>query len=900
VVRVGRLATAAICGLLASLAVAGVAEAKIPPYQENDFKGFRNILPPGTNGIATGLQIAAFQADGTRPAHNGDQLGMYANLVYATPGLKASEIGKYYKDASFGVRPNDIGRAYAPRGDVQIVRDKGFGVPHIYGTTRAGAMFGAGYAAAEDRLFLIDVLRHVGRSDLSAFLGPSESNLAMDRGQWRLAPYNEPDLQRQFDQFDDLYGAEGAQLQEDAVNYTAGVNKYMDEAKASPLTKLPGEYQALGHPAGPEPWKTTDIIAIAALVGGVFGKGGGNELGSTEVLHEAQKRFGRRTGSRVWRDFRSAEDPEAPTTVHRKRFPYQVAPRKRAAGSLALPDPGTLETEPVVASSTAPSGGSRSFLDFPRLPSGLSNALLVSARESKSGHPLMVAGPQTGYYAPQLLMEQGIHAPAVDGKPGIDAQGAAFAGTNLYVQLGRGRDYSWSATSAGQDNTDTFALDLCEPDGSKPTLESDHYRFRGQCRQFEHVERTNVLVPTAGGTGPPGQETLRTLRTPLGLVAARARIRGRPVAYTKLRSTYMHEVDSGPGFADFNNPAKMRNPRDFQRAAHKIGYTFNWLYADDKNVAYFNSGWNPRRASGTDPNLPVRGLRKFEWKSWNPSTLLGSFTPFSQHPQVVNQSFITSWNNKQARSYRASDSNWAYSALYRSLPLDDRIRRGIRGSRKMSLPQLIDAMETAGTVDFRGHRVLPLALRVLGRQGDPKLADAISKLQAWRAAGAHRQDRDRNLVYAHNRAIQIMDAWWERWLRAQFEPALGGALFQEILDMVPFDEHNRTDHIGSSFQEGWWGYVSKDLRTMLGRRVPARLSRRYCGRGSLALCRIALANSLRAAINAVDEADPPPDPYAGETIRHSPVGVIGQPEFHWINRPTFQQAVEIQGHGPRR
>jgi len=29
------------------------------------------------------------------------------------------------------------------------------------------------------------------------------------------------------------------------------------------------------------------------------------------------------------------------------------------------------------------------------------------------------------------------------------------------------------------------------------------------------------------------------------------------------------------------------------------------------------------------------------------------------------------------------------------------------------------------------------------------------------------------------------------------------------------------------------------------------------------------------------------------------IGAITQPLIEWINRPTFQQAVEVQGHGPR-
>ena len=38
---------------------------------------------------------------------------------------------------------------------------------------------------------------------------------------------------------------------------------------------------------------------------------------------------------------------------------------------------------------------------------------------------------------------------------------------------------------------------------------------------------------------------------------------------------------------------------------------------------------------------------------------------------------------------------------------------------------------------------------------------------------------------------------------------------------------------GSAYFGGWYGYVEKDLRTLLGKRVRGRYSRRYCGGGSL-------------------------------------------------------------------
>ena len=903
------LAVAALV-LLVPAAAANAAPPDPRPYRANDAGGFRNVLPPGSNGLVNATDAAAFLATGARPPHNDDQLGMYEDLVYASPGLQASQIDRFFKDASFGVRQADRERTYSPQcslptapaseacEQLTIVRDKGFGVPHIYGSTRAGAMFGTGYAAAEDRLFMIDALRHAGRAQLSSFAGGAAANREMDQDVWANQPYTEAELQLQFDRGDEMFGPTGAQIQQDVLAYIDGINQYIAEARLNPL-KMPAEYAAINRPQGPADWKVTDVIATASLVAGIFGRGGGNEVGSALVLEEAQERFGRERGKLAWADFRSAEDPEAPTTVHGKEFTYARTPQE--VRGLALPDPGSVRRENVVASeSDVPSLGSGLLPGLDALGGG-SNALLVSARESESGNPLAVMGPQVSYFTPQLLMEQDVHAPKTASGPPIDARGAAFPGTNLYVQLGRGRGYSWSATSAGQDITDTFAVPLCEPDGSQPTLDSQHYLYRGECLPFEVLERTNSWIPSLADQTPPGSETLRALRTKLGLVTHRAMIGGRPHAYTKLRVTYFHEVDSAAGFAEFNNPDAIRSPQDFQRAASLIQYTFNWFYADGEHIAYFNSGKNPVRPRRVDPNFPTMGDPRFEWRGFEPIPALNAAeTPFEEHPQVVDQNFLTSWNNKQARGYRAADDQYGYQSLYRVKPLDDRIRAGIKGERKMNLAELIDAMEDAGTVDLRGDAVLKWALKVINTTEvtDPALADAIAMLEAWRRSGAHRRDRDGNGVYEDAEAVRIMDAWWPRLVEAQFKPTLGDGLFQQLQTMIGFDDRPRAQ--GSAYQSGWYGYVQKDLRTVLGERVEGSYSREYCGGGRLGRCRQALLSSLQAALGVTAEelygtescegGDPQ---WCFDAVRYRALGAVTQPPMHWINRPTFQQAVEI-------
>ena len=643
------------------------------------------------------------------------------------------------------------------------------------------------------------------------------------------------------------------------------------------------------------------------------------------MLDRARKRFGRRAGTKVWQDFRRANDPEAPTTIRGERFSYMPVPKRTVS---ALPDPGTTQAHEVVASSTAsPNAASGSeggklpeigdLLGSLREMEASSNALLVSRRESEGNSPIAVFGPQVSYFSPQILLEFEIHAPGGPSGPPLDARGAAFPGTNLYVQLGHGRDYAWSATSAGQDIVDTFAVKLCEPDGSKPTLASMSYRFRGQCLPIDVLEKVNSWTQSPGDPTPSGSETYRSERTALGIVSHRAEIKGKPYAFTRNRATYYHEVDSALGFADFNNPEKMESPAEFMQAACKIDYTFNWFFIDGEQIAYFNSGINPVRARRAHPDLPTPGKRKYEWRDFvapspallsggpvdqtnvDPRTNFSAQEPCEAHPQTIDQDWITSWNNKQARGFRASDAEFSYGPVFRSMRLDDRVRSRLRGSNKMTPAKLVDAMEDAGTVDLRGDVVLPLALKLIGKAGNPRVRAAVRTLRAWQKSGSHRRDKDANGVYDDAEAVRIMDAWWPRWVEAQFKPKLGNKLYAAIQEVVGL--HDAPGPVGSAFITGWYGYVDKDLRTILDRKVRGRFSRSYCGGGVLGKCRRALVKSLSQALRHTSDAELyPGEPCEGgdaqwchDAVEHTATGAITQPEIHWIDRPTFQQVVQI-------
>ncbi|MBP2474924.1 acyl-homoserine lactone acylase PvdQ [Crossiella equi] len=859
-----------------------------------------DILPPGQNGNATFAELLLFKTLGIRPPHSSDQKARYEKLVWAYSGLTDEQLNTFFNDASFGVPPDQVASTTSPRPDVTIVRDKATGSPHITGTTRSGGMFGSGFAAAQDRLFLMDVLRHVGRGEVSSFAGGAVGNREFEQQQWSIAPYTEADLQGQFDRLDS-YGARGKQMKQDILDFVAGINLYISQSKAGRY--FPGEYVAIGkadaitNEGGPEPWKPTDVGAIASLVGGIFGAGGGQEVASAVALVEARARYGREQGDKVWAAFRAQNDPEAPMTVHNgTSFPYGQS-TVDAAG-VVLPDRGTVVPQPIVRDATGPAGKD-SLAPLPPAQRGMSNALLVSGAHTQSGHPVAVFGPQTGYFAPQLLSVQEIQA------PGISSRGASFAGLNLYTLLGRGVDYSWSATTAAQDITDAYTVELCEPGGGAPTLQSQHYRFRGECLAIEELTKKNAWKPSLADPTAEGSYTLVAQRTKLGLISHRGLVAGKPVAFTKLRSTYLREVEATLGFQLFNDPDAIRSAADFQRAASQIGYAFNWFYADSKDIAYYNSGFNPVRRDGHNPNLPVRGEAAYEWQDWRPGDNSARYTPFEQHPQVVNQDYLTSWNNKQAPQYSASDGNFSFGPVHRSQPLDDRIKPLLARGEKFTRAKLTKAMADASTVDLRADKVLPLLLRVLDKAPvtEPALATAVSQLKLWAQAGGHRTtDGDPTVtgkyVYAHTDAIRILDAWFPLVAKAIFEPGLQGPLYRSLTGVLQVDE--QPGHTGSAFQYGWYGYVHKDLRAVLGEPVQAWLPTPFCGGGNLAACHTALLDSLRTAVQTPATTTYPGDAdckagdqFCRDQIIHRPVGGITQDKTQWQNRPTYQQVVEF-------
>ena len=320
-----------------------------------------------------------------------------------------------------------------------------------------------------------------------------------------------------------------------------------------------------------------------------------------------------------------------------------------------------------------------------------------------------------------------------------------------------------------------------------------------------------------------------------------------------------------------------------------VEFSFNWFYADDRDIALFSSGRLPIRAPGTDPALPTHGGGGYDWRG---------YLPFAGHAQAINppSNVILNWNNRPGPDVGAADSNFAYGSVHRV----DLLTAAIAARKKHSLATVTGAMNRAATQDLRAVRVWPAIRAVLqtGPAPSARAEAAASLLDNWRAAGSSRLDRDLD-GKIDDPGAAVMDAAWPRIADAVMAPVLG-PLVERLAAL-----HSRSDDAGpggSAYISGWYGYVEKDLRMLLGRQVRGAYSRRFCGAGVLATCRASLWAALDEAAAALEKQGQTPSSAwradaTAERIRFTS-GVLSD-TMRWSNRPTFQQLMSFSSHRPR-
>src|SRR4051794_41618986 len=829
--RRAALAAAGVCLLLPCAATAATTDFSSTAL---------NIIPSGQQGS---LPV---------PAGADRQARMYDALTPKFDDVTSSDLQRDFKSEKFGTRRQCPCRAErVPRSGVRVVRDR-FDVPHITAKTVDGLTYTAGWITAEDRGLFLEQARFDSR--LAAIDAPNLSAIELIAGLRNFVPSAQTDAEvaKQTSAIRRT-GRRGRRLLHDIDVYISGIN---------------AQLRSVSSPN--RPWTRVDVYALNALKDQFFGEGGGDEARRSMFLAGLQQRLGPHSGQLVFDDLRQRDPADTPASIG-GAFPYAPVPATKA-GNLVV-DPNTLQRwgyAPTGGTPTPPASLRSITAHAPTDASPhASNVLMLSGRRSRNGHPLMVGGPQVGYFYPGLTMEMDMHA------PGVDVRGATAAAFPGYMLIGRGPDFAWTLTSAAGDDIDQFVETLCGGDDT-------HYLFKGRCRAM-----TSFDAGVLGGAGSQPAQRITFFRTVHGPVVGYANVGGRRVAISSKRASYGRDTLDQLAYQDLTL-GRVRSPQDFIRSLLRSPQTFNAFYVDDRHIAEVTTGLLPLRAPDVDPGLPTNGDGNHEWRG---------FLAAGRHPQQVDpqSGAIVNWNNQPARGFEAADNKWNYGLSHRV----DLLNRNVARRRKHSLTTLVGAMNAAATQDLRAIDVVPqLAVALRGATPpSPRARQMLSLLRTWRNDGGSRLDRDGD-GKIDDPGAAIMDAAWPRIADAVMGSVLGPQL-NELASLEP-----RFEQPPGGQSAGWHSYVLKDLHDIFGPPTAAPFHVRYCGAGNAANCRTALWAAVDAAGNDLAAAQGPnPAAWHADATKERISFVPGllKTTLRYTNRSSaIQQVISFRGHRASR
>ncbi|MEO0400589.1 MAG: penicillin acylase family protein [Pseudomonadota bacterium] len=795
------------------------------------------ILPEVMGVFAPGQGAQSAPTTPTAPSAFDSQRDMFASLVEAAPTLKDADLLNHYHDMSFDPLPADaIASVIRPRPDVVIVRDKAHYIPRVKGESREAAMFGAGYARAQDRLWQMDVNRHLWRASLVSFLGRGENDehLHQDLIVAQRNDYSEDELALMFDQLSERYGKWGGIVQSDLKAYVAGINAYIASLDGQ-IELTPVEYTE--RSLTPQDWRVTDFIAEAAHGNTAYFRGYGKvlglrEIGNARLLQQLQAEYGEEAGRAVYDDFRNRNDPDAPALTE-QRHDIDLGPDDPAA--LALPDLNSFEL-------LNPLGGFTAYAenDDDANLNGRSNALIVSGEHTTTGRPISVQGPQDGFSYPHFYNSE-IQIVA----PDLAAHGLLELGGPYPFNGGRGETFAVSLTSQFPDGADIFAVKLCSPDGDDRARDTTHYLYKGECLPFKEQLRERRV---AGGDET---FTFRSLRSVYGPVVGRATVNGEPVALTQARVTWFDEMGSLVGYARLATPSASKTAKDLVAAVEFIQTELTLHFITKDEIAFAHAGLVPQRAKGVSGDFPVWGDGAWDWKGFDPNSHRFKRLPFKKHPAIINpkSGVIASWNNQIAPGWSVADNKWTFGPFHRQSILQREIDRVLENG-KATRADIVRAHTLAQVADVTWAVLWPYVRPMIGDVDDERIAQALQHLDDWVSAGAYRADFDGDGFHENGAAIHIADAWRGTLSHAYYKSIFSETIIAEAgkrnnLPTLPALDPARSP---SNSTYSWPGALMKDLAFYLNLPRDGDLSRRYCGDGDRATCRALLLETLSAGL----------------------------------------------------
>ncbi len=491
-------------------------------------------------------------------------------------------------------------------GQTELLRDR-WGVPHVFAPTDAGAMYGLGYATAQDRAFQMyynlriiqgrlaelvgDVKVGVNRAAPEGRTSALRSDIQMRTiGYWQAAQ----ETARHLD-------AETRQLLE---AYSRGVNDYIGGHPEELL------YLFEKYDLKPEPWTPAACIASWWRLGLFFAGDG---------LREMEPYYQVKDGVRKVRSF-AATDSAGATRGMPIRDDASVIQRSDVSDTWVQQVRDYATQHNLTRKVDVPTAEGR-------LGPRFSHAWVVGGKKTTTGSTVLVSDPQTPVRNPSLWYE--FH---ISGKT-FNARGLGVAGSPN-ILIGFTPNIAWGLTALGADQADLFVL---KTDPNHP----NQYLLDGQWRDMEVRTET---IKTQGGE--PRTLTFRgTHFGPVVTSIATGVRRGDEVALKRV-PICQPERDTCRGILDM---VRARDVHEFQKALG--GWAFpsaNCVFGDNQgNIGY-----------KTILSLPIRSSRallddRAAHEGWDSANDWQGFLPHELLPQVINpqQGWLVSANHRPIASF---------------------------------------------------------------------------------------------------------------------------------------------------------------------------------------------------------------------------------------------------------
>lgn len=322
---------------------------------------------------------------------------------------------------------------------VTIKRDY-WGIPHIYSENEEALFFGAGYAAAEDRLLQMILTRYSIQGRLSEIFGRNYLN--HDKKIRTIGFYRH--AQRTLQQLNDTT----IKLLE---SYAAGVNRYINDHPEH----LEGLFQKLN--GQPEQWKAEDCIAAMSRIAERFDGGWTNEVSALRKFEPLEAQFGRDSAIRILEINKLNVDNNSAIVSWDEYNKYDQKLKE-------------IKTSESIDSKK----GKEIILDHEWEAPKMSHNWVVSGERTTTGYPILESDPQISVESPATWYEFHLHG----GR--FNVRGISMPGSPGML-IGFNDKLSWGLTALGSDNADLFLEKM--KSGSR-----DEYEWKGEYLKLEEFK----------------------------------------------------------------------------------------------------------------------------------------------------------------------------------------------------------------------------------------------------------------------------------------------------------------------------------------------------------------------------------------------------------------------------